>query len=131
MNWAAQGIGGFYVVAGLIALRHILISWLLDRRFADTIPQSASEQTADRMLAACSVLLLASGLALLMLQRWAIIAFLACWSAQAVYLLWAQRWFQPKCAVSTRGRRDTVNAFAIYSVATGVVIGLPLLGVLD
>ena len=131
MDWTARGIGGCYAVAGLIALRYVLINWWLERRFATVVRTSPTEFTADVMLAAGAVLLIISGLALSMLHPWAIPAFVACWVAQAAYLLWAQRWFQPQCVASTRSRRDTLHAFAVYSVATTIVIGLPLAGLLD
>jgi hypothetical protein len=131
MDWTARGIGGCYAVAGLIALRYVLINWWLDRKFATVVRTSPTELTADVMLATGAVLLIISGLALSMLHPWTIPAFIVCWAAQAVYLLWAQRWFRPQGVVSARGRRDTVHAFAVYSLATTIVIGLPLAGVLD
>jgi hypothetical protein len=131
MDWTARGIGGCYAVAGLIALRYVLINWWLDRRFAMVLRPSPTELTADVLLATGAVLLTVSGLALSVLHPWAIPAFLACWAIQAVYLLWAQRWFRPRCVASARGRRGTLHAFAIYSLATAFVLSLPLVGVLD
>ena len=131
MDWTARGIGGCYAVAGLIALRYVLINWWLDREFATVVRTSPTELAADVMLATGAVLLILSGLALSMLHPWAMPAFVACWATQAIYLLWAQRWLRPQCAISARGRRDTLNAFAVHSVATLAVIALPLAGVLD
>lgn len=124
-------MGVFYGVAGLVALRHVVINWRLGRRFTAILRSSATERAADILLALGAILLFTSGLALLTLQSWAGLAFIACWAVQAVYLLWAQRWYRPQCPVSARGRRQALDAFAIYSVATVVVIGLPLAGVLD
>ena len=127
-------MGVFYVVAGLFALRQVLINWRMERVIASVLPaslaSSPTERAADIMLAMGSVLVLASGAALLMLQPWAVLAFLACWGAQAAYLLWAQRWYRPRCPISARGRRETLNAFAVYSVATLLVLSMPMAGLL-
>ena len=124
-------MGVFYGVAGLVALRHVLINWRLGGALAAVVRPRATERAADILLAVGAILLFASGLALLTLQSWAGLAFIACWAVQAGYLLWAQRWYRPQCRVSARGRRQALDAFAVYSVATILVIGLPLVGVLD
>jgi hypothetical protein len=82
------------------------------------------------MLALGSVLVLTSGLALMLLQPWAILAFVVCWGAQASYLLWAQRWHRPRDPIRAHGRRQTLNAFAVYSLATLLVLSMPLAGLL-
>jgi hypothetical protein len=130
MEWAVRGMGVFYVVAGLFALRQVLINWRMERMVAAVLPSSPTERAADVMLAMGSVLVLASGLALMMLQPWAVLAFLACWGAQAAYLLWAQRWHRPRDPITARGRRETLNAFAVYSLATLLVLSMPLAGLL-
>jgi hypothetical protein len=127
-------MGVFYVVAGLFALRQVLIKWRMERAVAAILPaspvSSVAERAADVMLTMGSVLVLASAAALMLLQPWAVAAFLACWSAQAAYLLWAQRWHRPRCPITARGRRETLNAFAVYSVATLLVLSLPMAGLL-
>lgn len=131
MDWAVRGMGVFYGVAGLLALRQVLIKWRLERTVAELRPASPTERAADVMLAMGAVLVTASGVALMLLQPWAVVAFLACWAVQAVYLLWAQRWHRPRCPISRRGRRETLHAFAVYSLVTLGVLFLPMAGILD
>ncbi len=130
MEWAVRGMGVFYVLAGVLALRQVLINWRMERAIAAVLPSSPTERAADVMLAMGSVLVLASGAALMLLQPWAVLVFLACWGAQAAYLLWAQRWYRPRDPISARGRRQTLNAFAVYSLATLLVLSMPLAGLL-
>jgi hypothetical protein len=134
MEWAVRGMGVFYVLAGVFALRQVLINWRMERMIAAVLPSfppsSMTERAADVMLAMGSVLVLASGAALMLLQPWAVLVFLACWGAQAAYLLWAQRWYRPRDPISARGRRQTLNAFAVYSLATLLVLSMPLAGLL-
>jgi hypothetical protein len=130
MEWAVRGMGVFYVAAGLIALRQVLINWRMERTIQVALPTSPVERAADVMLAMGSALVLASGVALVLLRPWAVLAFLACWGAQAAYLLWAQRWYRPRCPVTARGRRETLHAFAVYSVATLLVMSMPMAGLL-
>ena len=122
MEWAARAIGVFYVVAGLVALRQMVFNWRLEAVFGKIFPTPANERAADIILTLGSVLVLVSGAALVLLTRWAVSAFLACWGLQAGYLLWAQRWYSPESEEIARGRRQTINAFAVYTVATGAVL---------
>ncbi|NBW08990.1 MAG: hypothetical protein EBR82_13290 [Caulobacteraceae bacterium] len=128
MEWAFRGIGVFYAVGGLFALWQLLSAWRIERALAFVAPSTLAERAADVMLALGSVLVLTSGLALMLLQPWAILAFLVCWGAQAGYLLWAQRWHRPRDPICARGRRQTLNAFAVYSLATLLVLSMPLAG---
>ena len=75
-------------------------------------------------------LVVASGVALMLLHRWTVVAVLACWGAQAVYLLWAQRWHAPDGPIAFQGRRQSINAFALYSAVAALVLWMNTAGVL-
>jgi uncharacterized protein YggT (Ycf19 family) len=71
--------------------------------------------------AAIGALTVVSGVALIVLHRWTVWVFVACWAAQAVYLFWAARWYPPEEPEGELGRRRTTNAFVIWTIMTGVV----------
>ncbi|WP_428060820.1 hypothetical protein [Brevundimonas sp.] len=104
------------------------LNWRLQQALSGLVSTSFSDQLADGVIALGGLLVLASGLALTALSAWAVIAFLAGWTIQAAYLLWANRsnLDDPPAA----GRRRTIHAFAGYTAATALVLVLPLTGVL-
>ncbi len=128
MEWAARAIGVFYVLGGLVLLYQVWLNWRLQQALSGLVSTSFSDQLADGVIALAGLLVLASGLALTALSAWAVIAFLAGWTIQAGYLLWANRsnLDDPPAA----GRKRTVHAFAGYTAATALVLMLPLTGVL-
>ena len=128
MEWAARAIGVFYVLGGLVLLYQVWLNWRLQQALSGLVSTSFSDQLADGVIALAGLLVLASGLALTALSAWAVIAFLAGWTIQAAYLLWANRsnLDDPPAA----GRRRTIHAFAGYTAATALVLVLPLTGVL-
>lgn len=130
MEWAARTIGVFYVLGGLMLVYQAWMNWRLQRALSGVLPISLTEQTADAMVGLGGVLVLLAGLALAVLSAWAVAAFLAGWSIQAGYLLWANRWFRPRDVVAFGGRRRALDAFVIYTVITGIVIWLPMAGIL-
>lgn len=131
MEWAARAIGIFYVVAGLVALHQMALNWRVELAYAKVLPTPANERAGDVLLTIGSALVLVSGLALVLLHRWAVPAFLACWCVQAGYLLWAQRWRPPSSGEIARLRRQTLHALSAYTAATVAVMALGRLGVLD
>lgn len=130
MEWAARAIGVFYVLGGLMLLYQAWLNWRLQRAVACLIPLTAHEQVADGLIALGGLLVLASGIALAALSAWAVTAFLAGWTIQAAYLLWAARCAAPREPVAVVGRRRSIHAFAGYTAVTGLVLLLPLMGVL-
>ena len=128
MEWAARAIGMFYVLGGLMLLYQAWLNWRLQRALSGLISVPTTEQVADGAIALGGVLVLASGAALAALSAWAVVAFLAGWGIQAAYLLWANRSDLNDPAAS--GRRRSVHAFAGYTAATGLVLWLPVAGVL-
>jgi hypothetical protein len=123
MDWAARLIGVFYVVAGAVALRQMAVSWRLEVVCGQYFPSSARDRTADVVLTIGSVLVFVSGVALICLHSLAVVAFLSCWSVQAGYLLWSQRWRPPETPVTATLRRQAVHGLAAYTVSTALVLG--------
>lgn len=130
MEWIARLVGAFYVFAGVLTVRQAILNWRLERVFGAFMGTPPSEKAADVMLSIIAVLTLLSGLTLVLLSRWAAPAFLACWIAQAGYLLWAQRWHVPSEPELLRLRRATINAFAVYTAPTLAVLWWSQSGVL-
>lgn len=119
MIWFAYMIGAFYLLGGLVALRQARLNLILDRALAAVSLVSITRE--DRIVGAwmftAAVLTVASGAALLMLSRWAAPVFALCWLSQAIYLLWAMR-------SKDYGQMATIQAFALYTVATLMVFWL-------
>lgn len=130
MEWIARLVGAFYVFAGVLTVRQAILNWRMERVFGAFLGTPPAEKAADVMLAIIAVLTLLSGLTLALLSRWAAPAFLACWLAQAGYLLWAQRWHLPEDAELRALRRATINAFAVYTAPTLAVLWWSQSGVL-
>lgn len=129
MEWAARAIGVFYVLGGLMLLYQAWLNWRLQRALASMIVVPTDGQIADGVIALGGVLVLTSGAALAALSAWAVVAFLAGWAIQAVYLLWVNR--ADLDSPLAQGRLKSVHAFAAYTGVTGLVLWLPVAGVLD
>ena len=130
MEWIARLVGAFYVFAGVLTVRQAILNWRIERVFGAFMGTPPSEKAADVMLSIIAVLTLLSGLTLAFLSRWAAPAFVACWLAQAGYLLWAQRWHVPEGPELLKLRRATINAFAVYTAPTLSVLWWSQSGVL-
>lgn len=130
MEWIARLVGAFYVFAGVLTVRQAINNWRLERVLGAFLGTPPSEKAADVMLSIIAVLTLLSGLTLAFLSRWAAPAFVACWLAQAGYLLWAQRWHVPEGPELLKLRRATINAFAVYTAPTLSVLWWSQSGVL-
>lgn len=122
MEWIARAVGAFYVFAGVVLIRQAILNWRMERIFGAFLETPKAEKVADVILSVMAVLVLASGLTLLALHHWAVAAFLACWVLQAAYLLWASRWYRPENEELAKLRRQTTNAFFVYTAATLFVL---------
>ncbi len=124
MEWVARALGAFYLFAAFVVLRQVRMNAFLDKALAaiEMKPTPVVERVANASGWVIGGLTGLSGLGLVLLHPWTVWAFLACWTVQAVYLLWAQRWYAPEDETDARGRRKTINAFAVWSVATLAVI---------
>lgn len=118
-------IGGFYAFAGYVATRAALTSNLIDQAFAAlTVQATAARERHQTLWLFCgAILVLASGAALLLLLDIAVWLFIASALAQAAYLfLAAPRYFDVDDPPDANGRRQTTNAFVLYTAATAYVI---------
>lgn len=118
-------LGAFYVFAGYIAARATLTGMLIDRAIAAIslrAPPRVETQRAIWMLAT-SVLVFAGGVALLLLLQVATLIFAASLALQAIYF-WvvAPRYLDPHDEPDRQGRRQSLNAFIIYAIATALVL---------
>lgn len=122
---ALAAIGAFYAFAGYVATRAALMSRLLDQAIAAIAAKkpSRTETAQSHWLLSAAALVLAGGVFLLFLVDIAAWFFLASAFGQALYLFYlAPRIFDVEDAPDPVGRRRTVNAFAIYLVATAFVL---------
>lgn len=122
---AVRAVGAFYVFAGYVATRAALTSHVLDKAIAAIGGKGLSRveiaTTAWHLTAAS--LVMASGLAAVLLLDSARWLFVASALGQATYIyLVAPLWFDVEDPPDPKGRRQTTNAFVIYSAATAFVL---------
>jgi hypothetical protein len=118
-------IGAFYAFAGVVASRVAVTSHFLDRAIAAIggKPTPRAETLQFQWLLGSAILVLASGAALVLRIDLAAWLFLASALGQAAYILvLAPRYFDLHDPPDARGRRQTINAFVLYSAATAFVL---------
>jgi hypothetical protein len=118
-------VGAFYAFAGVVASRVALTSHFLDRAISAIggKPTPRAETLQFYWLLGSALLVLASGAALMLRIDIAAWVFLASALGQAAYILvLAPRSFDLHDPPDARGRRQTVNAFVVYSAATALVL---------
>lgn len=118
-------VGAFYVFAGVVASRVAVTSHFLDRAISAIggKPTPRAETLQFYWLLGSAILVLAGGAALMLRIDIAAWAFLASALGQAAYILvLAPRYFDLYDPPDARGRRQTVNAFVVYSAATAFVL---------
>ncbi|MCO5159007.1 MAG: hypothetical protein M9945_20110 [Aquamicrobium sp.] len=117
-------IGAFYVFAGWLGLRAILMDSVLDKALAalSAGKEDPSETRRRWILGASTVLIGASGAALLTMSSWALPLFVFCAASQAIWIGGARRFFIAPEDDDEAGRRQVRNAAILYgAVALGVV----------
>lgn len=122
---ALCAIGAFYVFAGYVATRAALTSHFLDRAIAAIAAKkpTATETAQSYWFLFSATLVLAGGATLLFLVDVAACLFVASALGQALYLFYlAPRFFDGEDAPDPVGRRQTTNAFVIYTAATAFVV---------
>ena len=122
---ALRAIGAFYAFAGYVATRAGLTSYFVDRAIAAiALKKPTAAETAQTIWLLCAaMLILAGGLALMLLMELAAWLFAASALAQAAYLfLLAPRYFDRDDPADPRGRRQSTNAFVVYAAATAFVL---------
>lgn len=118
-------VGAFYAFGGYIATRGALTAHFVDRAIAALGGSRPDRIEVARTwwLLVTATLVLAGGVALLLLLDIAAWLFLASALGQAAYLVYvAPRIFDVAEPPDAAGRRQTTNAFVIYAAATAFVL---------
>jgi hypothetical protein len=117
-------IGAFYVFAGFVLASGALRSATLDAAIAAIELKSPAlvERVKTWWSLLLSLLIFSGGVMLLAMLDLAAWLFVTAAIAQAVYLLAAPRLLDALDEPDARGRRQTTNAFFIYSAATLLVL---------
>lgn len=120
MEWLARALGAFYMLGGVVALKAARDNDLLDRMLAgiERAPIPPAERLRSAGLWLGGVLTAGSGLALLLLSRWAVWLFLLNLAFQILHLAAASRWLRPESEAEALGRRRTINAALLWTCAT-------------
>ena len=87
MEWAARAIGVFYVMGGLLLLSQSWLNWRLQAELSRFVRIRLDDYVEELATALGGLMVLASGVSLALLSTWAVSAFVAGWTVQAVYLL--------------------------------------------
>ena len=129
---ALRAIGAFYIFAGIVGMRAMIMDHLMDQVLAGISLQPVPAKDHYRRWLLCgSVLAIGmGGTALLVPSLWAVPLFLFGATAQAFYLVWARTAFPPKNESDRTGRRQTINAGMLYAAATLLVCIAAGLGLL-
>jgi hypothetical protein len=118
-------VGAFYAFAGYVATRAALTSRFLDRAIAAISLQKPSPADTAQFawLLCAATVVLAGGLALLLLLDLSVWLFLVSSLGQAAYLfVVAPRYFDAADPPDAGGRRQSTNAFVLYATATAFVL---------
>jgi hypothetical protein len=118
-------IGAFYAFAGYVATRAGLTSHFIDRAIAAiAMKKTPRVETAQTVwLLSAAMIVLAGGVALMLLLDLAAWLFLASALGQAAYIYFvAPRYFDVENPPDEAGRKGSFNAFVLYSAATAFVL---------
>ena len=120
---ALRAIGAFYIFAGIVGMRAMVMDHLMDQVLAGIALQPIpTKDHYRRWLLVSSVLAIGmGGMALLVLNLWAVPLFLFGATTQAFYLVWARTAFPPEDESERTGRRQTTRAAMLYGAATLLV----------
>lgn len=123
---AARLAGAFYALGGLVAIRSLAVSEMLDRAIAMIKLRREEPKVLVRrlLLGVGGALTGASGFAAALLSWWAVPLFLANVAAQAGWLVWARSAFPPEDEDDRKGRRSTTNAALGYAAVAVAVLYL-------
>lgn len=116
--------GAFYVFAGWFGLRAILMDSVLDKALAalSAGKEDVSEKRRRWILGVLTVLVGASGAALLAMSSWALPLFVLCTALQAAWVGGVRRLVIAPEYDDEAGRRQVLNAAIVYGAVTiGVV----------
>ena len=127
-------IGAFYAFAGYVATRAGLTSHFIDRAIAAiAMKKPPRVETAQTVWLLCAAMIvLAGGVALMLLLDFAPWLFLASALGQAAYIYYvAPRYFDAENPPDAAGRKGSFNAFVLYSAATAFVLWAGYMGKLQ
>jgi len=129
VEWVVRAIGLFWFVGGIATIRAAAQSRTLDATLAAfAAGWTGRERARAALLAVGAVLTTLSGAALIGLDRAAPGSMVANGLVQGAWLLFAARAFPPEDEGDRIGRRRVRNAFLLWVVVTGLVIGADLRG---
>jgi multisubunit Na+/H+ antiporter MnhC subunit len=118
-------IGGFYAFAGYVATRAALTAHVIDQAISALAARttSALERAQSVWLLSAAILILAGGVALMLLLDIAAWLFVLSALGQAAYLFFvAPRYFDVEDPPDAKGRQQSTNAFVLYAAATAYVL---------
>ncbi|ODT82755.1 MAG: hypothetical protein ABS76_06780 [Pelagibacterium sp. SCN 64-44] len=113
-------VGAFYLLAGMIAMRAVVMDRMMDQMLSaiSMTPQPAREAQRRWLWGISALAIGMGGAALMVLSLWAVPLFLVGLLTQIVYLVWARKAFPPEDADEAKGRRQTINAAIVYGAAS-------------
>ena len=117
-------VGLFYLVGCFFALRAILMDSVLDKALSALSAGKEDPKEKGRRLVVGSFTIVfgAGGMALLLMNFWALPLFLGSLAAQIVWLFWARRFFIPAEEDDAASVNQLRNSSILYAAATlGVV----------
>jgi len=125
MEWIARILGFLYLLGAVAVMQKARLNSILDMGLAKITlkPTPRHERIIGASMFLQAALLALSGGLLLFLSRWAVIAFVVCWAAQGLYLVWHNRLPDSEKARPT-------PAFTLFGIATLAVIAWGWTGVL-
>lgn len=118
-------IGAFYVFAGLVLARQMILDRILSRaiEMISLERQSRVETLQQVWMTVSSILIFAAGATLLCLSRLAVWLFAAALLQQVLYLTWAApRYFDVEDEPDPVGRRQSTNATILFGAMTLAVV---------
>lgn len=129
---ALRTIGAFYLFAGIVGMRAMVMDYLMDQMLAGITlkPVPVSERRRRLLLTSSTLAIGMGGMALMVLSLWAAPLFLFGTATQVLYLIWARTAFPAEGDAERTGRSQTTNAALIYGCATALVCLAALFGLL-
>lgn len=122
IDLALRLIGAFYVLAGVVGARAALMNALMDRALAMLTLKTGPSRAKSTWMLAGAVLVMAGGVGLILKVDLACAFFVLSAIGQAAFIyVVAPRYFDADDPPDEDGRRQTTNAFFIYSAATAIV----------
>ncbi len=117
MTWIAYGLGGFYIFGALMLVRAVRMDWFLERAIAQISLQPAKPDLNLLYIAACAVIYLGAGVALIALSVWSVWLLGAGLVLQAAYLPVAWRLADDAERADGSRWRASINAVIVSTAS--------------